>query len=739
VSSYVLSFLSLKLSAAIVSAADRGADLALNREGDQCLRPPSFPKISSVDNSKKSLGLAADREGTADSSPGLTPGSEMTRVLVSARKPHAARNVVALMSLLGVSMLAAAPASRVLRFDRFELDVRAGELRKAGVKLRLQGQPIQVLAALLNSAGELVTREELQAQLWPAETFVDFDHSLHNAIARIREALGDSAGTPRYIETLPRRGYRFIGTVERIGFEEPLRSAPIEPPLLSSEAPVVPVQSRRRTIFIAIAALLMVVAVAVVLLLTLSHRASATPSVRSIAVLPLANFSGDPAQEYFVDGMTDELITDLAKIGSLRVISRTSVMRYKGTKKSLPEIARELNVDGIIEGSVTRSGQRVRITAQLLYGPTDKHLWAEAYERDLGDVLSLQSEVAQAIAQQVRAQLTPQQQARFRTVRPVNPEAYDAYLKGRYYLSNEFTMAQPLNLAKTYFEEAVQKDPGFAPAYSGLADAYLYLAMFRQISPASAYRPAEEALRQASALDSSIGEIHDTLAVLSWRYNWDWDATERELNQAIALAPSYICAHEDRAQYLAFRGRRSEAEAEMTKIREFDTSVSSILTEAGVDYQLRDFDRLLEVSRRGVALNPNEWLEHYYLGIGYEGTGKQLESIAEYQKAVELSGGDQDATAELAHAYAGVGRTAETRKILRDLEQKSAKVNVSPYFIATLYAALGDKDTAFKFLEKAYREKSLDISWHLKADLRIDHLRSDPRYQSLLRRVGLKD
>jgi len=641
-------------------------------------------------------------------------------------------------------MLAAAPVSRVLRFDNFELDLRAGELRKGGVKLRLQGQPIQVLAALLNSAGALVTREELRAQVWPAETFVDFDHGLHNAIARLRETLGDSAGTPRYIETLPRRGYRFIGTVERIGPAEPLPAAANAPsPSPSLEAPVVPVRSRSRTVVIT--ALLMTLALAAILVLipALSHRAAATPLVRSIAVLPLANFSGDPAQEYFVDGMTDELITDLAKIGALRVISRTSVMRYKGTKKGLPEIARELNVDGIVEGSVMRSGQRVRITAQLLYGPTDKHLWADTYDRDLGDVLTLQSDVARAIAQQVRAQLTPQQQARLGARRPVNPEAYDSYLKGRYYLSNQFTMAQPLNMAKTYFEEAVRKDSGFAQAYAGLADAYLYLAMFRQMSPESAYRSAEEADRQALALDDGIGETYDTLGVLSWRYSWDWDATEREFNQAIALAPSYICAHEDRAEYLAFRGRRSEAEAEMVKIRAFDTSFSSTLTDIGVDYQLRDFDRLLEASQRGVALNPNEWLEHFYLGVGYEGTGKQLESVAEYQKAVELSGGDQDATAALAHAYAGVGRRAETQKILRDalrdLEQESTKVKVSPYLIATLYAALGDKDTAFRFLERAYREKSLDLSWHLNADLRIDNLRSDPRYQSLLSRVGLKD
>jgi tetratricopeptide (TPR) repeat protein len=365
--------------------------------------------------------------------------------------------------------------------------------------------------------------------------------------------------------------------------------------------------------------------------------------------------------------MTDELITDLAKIGALRVISRTSVMRYKGTKKALPEIARELNVDGIIEGSVMRSGQRVRITAQLLYGPTDKHLWAETYERDLGDVLSLQSEVALAIAQQVRAQVTPQQQARFGAARPVNPEAYDDYLRGRFFLSNQFTMAQPLNEAKTFFEEAIRKDPGFALAYSGLADAYLYLAIFRQVSPQLAHQRAEEALRHASALDDSIGEIHDTLAVLSWRYSWDWDAVERELNQAIALAPSYICAHEDRAEYLAFRGRRPEAEAELAKSMDLDSSASSGITELGVYYQLRDFDRLVEASRRRIALNPNEWLEHFYLGVGYEGTGKRLEAISEYQKAVELSGGDQDAVVALADAYAGVGRKAETEKVLRDL------------------------------------------------------------------------
>jgi tetratricopeptide (TPR) repeat protein len=435
--------------------------------------------------------------------------------------------------------------------------------------------------------------------------------------------------------------------------------------------------------------------------------------------------------------MTEQLITDLAKVGSLRVISRTSVMRYKGTKKGLPEIARELNVDGIVEGSVMRSGNHVRITAQLLHGPTDKHLWAESYERDLGDVLRLQSQVAQAIAVQVRAQLTPQQQARFRSAGSVNPDAYEAYLRGRYYLSNQFTMAGPLNMAKSYFEESIRKDPGFALAYSGLADSYVWSAFFGQVqSPDRTYRSAKEALRKALELDDSIGEAHDTLGLLTWRFEWDWDAADREFNHAIALAPSYSCAHEDRAVYLSFMGRRAEALAEIAKSSELDPGPSSAMAESAVYYQLRDYQSLVEASRMGVVSYPNEWVEHNSLGVGYEGTGKLLEAISEYQKAIEMSNGNLDPTAALAHAYAVIGRRAEAEKILRDLERKSKSGYVSPYIMATVYAGLGEKDKAFEFLERAYQERSLDVSWFLKADLRIDNLRSDPRFQDLVRRVG---
>jgi len=626
-----------------------------------------------------------------------------------------------------------APATCVLRFDTFELDLRAGELRKRGVKLRLQGQPVQLLAILLQSPGHLVTREELRSQLWPADTFVDFDHSLHNAIGRIREVLGDSTVIPRYIETLPRRGYRFIAPVEEV---QALRSSEANGNKTREAVAVAP-QSKTRA---SLALTLLVLAAsgsAFWLVRAVSRPTSAAPRLRSIAVLPLENLSGDPSQEYFADGMTEQLITDLAKVGSLRVISRTSVMRYKGTKKGLPEIARELNVDGIVEGSVMRSGNRVRITAQLLHAPTDKHLWAEAYERDLGDVIGLQNEVAQAIAQQVRAQLTPQQQARLRSARLVNPEAYEAYLKGRYYLSNQFTMVKPLNMAKGYFEESIRKDPGFALAYSGLADSYVYLAFYGHgQSPDRAYSSAKEALHKALELDDSIGETHDTLGLLSWRFEWNWDAAEREFNHAIALAPSYSCAHEDRAVYLSFIGRRADALAEIAQSNELDPGPSSAMTESAAYYQLRDYQSLVEASRRGMVSSPNEWTEHYNLGVGYEGTGKLLEAISEYQKAIEISNGDHDATASLAHAFAAIGRRAEAEKILHDFERKSKSGYVSPYMIATIYAGLGERDKAFEFLERAYQERSLDISWHLKADLRIDNLRSDPRFQDLVRRVG---
>ena len=622
--------------------------------------------------------------------------------------------------------------SSLWRFDVFELDTRTGELRKRGAKVRLKGQPLLVLAVLLERAGDLVTREELRDQIWPADTFVDFDHSLHNAIARLRDVLGDSPEKPRYIETLPRRGYRFIAPVEKLPAPG-TQSTPESEPVSAPPEPVV--QTRSRPFAAIVGSVFLIVAIAVAILLVPVHRTNAAAPIRSIAVLPLANFSGDPSQDYFVDGMTDELITDLAQVGALRVTSRTSVMRYKGTKKSLPEIARELNVDGIVEGSVTRSGQRVRITAQLLQGSTDKHLWAETYDRDLGDVLKLQGELADAIAQQVRAQLSPMQQAQIRQAHVVAPVAHDAYLRGRLYFVTEPFKPESLRKAQGLFQQSIQKDPNFALAYAGLADTYVFLAYTRTLPKDQAYRSAKDALAKAMELDDSVGEAYDTLGNLS-EFDWDWSAADRAFNRAIALAPSYSCAHEDRAMFLATTGRRSEALAEIAKIDQLDYGMSAAGSEILTYYLLRDYPDLIEASRRAMLLDSKSWWLHNNLAIGYEGTGKLQEAISEYQKAADLSDGDQNVLTYLAHADDAIGHRAEAEKILRDLERKSKQVDVPPYVMAAAYAGLGDRDKAFEFLEKAYQLRAFDFNL-LRVDLRLDHLHSDPRFQNLLSRLGL--
>ncbi|MGC1423475.1 MAG: winged helix-turn-helix domain-containing protein [Terracidiphilus sp.] len=647
-----------------------------------------------------------------------------------------------------------AGAQESIRFgEDFQVDLRAFELRQAGRVLKLERLPLQVLVILIEQKGQLVTREEIAEKIWGKDVFLDTDNSINGAVRKIRQVLKDDPQEPRFVETLTGRGYRFIAQVSE---EEPsspgtYRSAEIkEAEKGSAEAQQVPAENGNK----ADAAAVTVVAPRsrqwlIVLLSCCAiglaswigwhyfYGSGAAQPIRSIAVLPLQNLSGDPGQDFFADGMTEQLITELSRIQSLRVISHTSVMEYKGTKKHLPQIARELGVDGVLEGSVIRENDQVRVTVQLLDGPHDRHIWSESYERPLHGILNLQREVAEAVTQQIRIELTPEQQARVGSAHSVNPEAYDAYLRGRYILTNQFTMGQPLFQAKSYFEEAIHKSPDFAEAYSGLADAFLYLALFRQIPEETAFQSAHEALRRARQLDDSIGEVHDTLGTISWRHDWNWDEAEREFNRAIATAPSYACAHEDRAEFLAFLGRRAEALAEITRINQIELGSSAAMTEAGVYYQLRDFPSLVDAAQRGIASDPNEWVEHQNLGIGYIGTGKPVEAISEFQKAVELSNGDQDAYASLANAYAVIGRKAEAEQILRDLQSRSKDKEISPYVVATIYAGLGEKDKAMQFLEKAYNEKSLEISWHLKADPRIDNLRSDPRFQALSRRVRL--
>jgi TolB-like protein/DNA-binding winged helix-turn-helix (wHTH) protein/Tfp pilus assembly protein PilF len=598
----------------------------------------------------------------------------------------------------------------------------------------LQDQPFQVLLALLERPNDVVTREELRAKLWPADTFVDFDHGLNAAVKRLRDALGDTAENPRFIETLSRRGYRFIAPVDSQSAPSPIPPAVPQPygPLPRSTKQIRP------------AYLFGLVGIAaVILLLAALHGGGGRwtrlgfggKRIQSLAVLPLENLSHDPEQEYFSDGMTDALIADLSKIGALRVSSRTSSIRYKKTSKSLPEIARELNVDGVVEGSVMRSGNRVRITARLIHAPTEQNLWSETYERDLGDVLKLQGDVAEAVAEQVRAQLTPEQHARLRSAQAVNPDAYEAYLKGRF--SEVRSTQAGLQQAQDYFTKAIREDSGFALAYVGLADCFLQQGTYRWLPPQDAYRRGSEAIYKALQLDETLGEAHSALGLLKWRYSWDWQTAESEFRRAADLKPNSIEVHETFVWYLGWAGRHDEALAQLEEMRRLDPAFPFVfIDESGIYYHQRDYKSLVDVGQKSVTTNPELWASHYFLAVGYEGSGQPAQAIPEYQRAVELSQRNSDTTAGLAHAYAAVGRKADAQKILSELQRQSKVTYVSPYMIGVIYAGLGQNDKAFEFLERAYQERSPDISYFIKADLRVDTLRFDPRYQDLLRRVA---
>jgi len=423
--------------------------------------------------------------------------------------------------------------TRVLKFGVFEVDLESAELRKSGMRQRLAGQPFRVLQLLLERSQEIVTREELRERIWPQDTFVDYDLALKKAVNRLREVLGDSAESPRFIETIPRRGYRFIAPLAANGDTGSVaESAAAKKPWWS-----------RRSLQIGIVLGLGAAALLLALLALLPDRfawrrsaATATPAIRSLAVLPLENLSGDPGQEYFSDGMTDALITELAQIGSLKVISRTSSMRYRQTRKSLPEIARELNVDGIVEGTVQRSGQRVRITAQFVQAASDKHLWAGSFERDTRDVFALERDIAEEISGRVQAKLTTPAHTPLAQPRPVNPKVLEAYLQGNYSLTR-FTRGagdEAKRKAAEYFQQAIDADPQFAPAYVGLFRTHSDLLWPSKQDADIAGRAAERAVE----LDPNLADARDILGDVKLSRDWDFGGAEQEYRRAIALNPT---------------------------------------------------------------------------------------------------------------------------------------------------------------------------------------------------------
>jgi TolB-like protein/DNA-binding winged helix-turn-helix (wHTH) protein/Flp pilus assembly protein TadD len=630
-----------------------------------------------------------------------------------------------------------------LRFGVFELDLHAGELRKHGLRVRLQEQPFQVLAALLEHPGEVVTREELQKRLWPADTFVDFDHGLNKTINKIREALGDSAESPRFVETVARRGYRFLAEVKVAEAGPVRRPEPTTESHPSAETrerpnpaskpttpnPLLPSLAWKISVFVV---LLAMASFASWKLYSWKHP---SPVIRSLAVLPLESLSSDASQDYFADGMTDELISDLGQISALRVISRTSVMAYKRARKPLPQIARELDVDAVVEGTVLRFGDRVRITAQLIEASSDKHLWSHSYEGQLRDTLALQNQVAQAIADQIRINLNSQERAALKNVRVANPQAYESYLKGRYFWNKR--TADGLKVALAYFNQAIDEDPKYAPSYSGLADTYALLGdwQYAVMTPKEALPKAKAAAIKALELDAALGEAHNSLAFCLDGFDWDFLSAGKEFRRAIELNPGYATAHHWYAWHLSLSGQYDEAIAEMRKAENMDPL--SLIIKADLAEVLllsHSYDESIRQSRKTIEMDPNFPLAHNQLGQAYLQKRMLDDAISELQKAAQLSAGSPTCLANLARAYAASGKKSEAVKLLNDLKKRSDPGYSHASEIAVIYAALGDKNQAMTWLEKGYEER-FNPGVLLRPG--FDPLRSDPRFQELMHRIGL--
>lgn len=649
------------------------------------------------------------------------------------------------------------PASgpRIIRFGVFEVDLRAGELRKQGVRVRLQERPLQVLAALLEQPGELVTREELKQKLW-AGTIVDFDHSINTTINKLRDALGDSADTPRFIETLPRRGYRFIYPVNgATAAAIPENRAPEAPPELpvNGAPPRAPesafedatggrarVPSARRGRVIVVAS----VVLGVVALYAGGLRDKLVPgsqaaAISSIAVLPLKNLSGDRQQDYFVDGMTQALVTELGKIGALHVLSYQSMVGYRDSNKPLRQIAQELNVDAILEGAVLHSGQRVRVTASLVRPSPERQMWAESYEFNLRDVVTVQGEVARDVARGIRARITSGERERLSVSRRVDSEAYQAYLLGRAHLSRKMTEESWLR-AKEYLEKAIEKDPGYAPAYAAMAELYGH----QPRGGAMTRNPKENRVQirkwaeKALELDDTLAEPHTILARLA-QQQWDWTSAEREYHRAIELNPNYPLARIFHAMLLYGMQRFDEAAAEARRAQQVDPASPLVNTWAGAAYFLvARVDEAMASWQRALELDPAFADANLALARAYVTQGKYDAAIAQLQRAVQLNQGQPMLVGALAHARARAGQRQEALNLVDDLKRiEGEKLGfVSPFGMIWAYAGLGDKDEAFAWLEKAYQERYDRMVW-LNVDPLLEPLRSDPRFTDLVRRVGL--
>ena len=623
-------------------------------------------------------------------------------------------------------------------FGPFRLDPLKRRLMRDGEPVRLTPKALELLLVLVEASGRTVEKDELLEKVW-AGTIVE-EYNLNQNITALRKSLGDSRQDSQYIATIPGIGYRFVADVRKVEDEPRLGVRRLDAALASTgrdqyQSRVKPPDSKAKLSQYALLILVPVVAVAAVAYLLYTREKP--PKVTSIMVLPLENLSGDPEQEYFADGITDALIGDLAKVGGLHVISRTSSMHYKGTKKSLPEIAREINVDAVVEGTVQRSGDRVVIRAQLIHAATDRHLWVRDYERGMRDVLDLQSEIAQAIAREVQIKMTPAEQARFSSRHPVRPKAFDQYLQGRFLYWNRRT-PDNLNKAMEHFQNAIKEDPNFAQAHVGLADCHnaLGTVQFGALPPMEARRRAEEAATKALALDPQLAEAYNALGSVK-HFNWDWTGAEQDFKRAIEWNPNYANAHNFYAGYLMCRGRADEAIAASNRARELDPFSLSISAQRGFLLEnARRYEEAIAQLRNVIEMDPNHYQAYWILGHTYAANKQFDEAIAASEKAVELSGRTPGALGILGLAYGLADRKAEAKKVLDELLKLNRTRYVTPAAFVNVYIGLGDKDKAFEWLEKAFQERSNYVAY-LKVFPIADPLRSDSRFADLLRRVGL--
>jgi TolB-like protein/DNA-binding winged helix-turn-helix (wHTH) protein len=632
-----------------------------------------------------------------------------------------------------------------IQFGAFELDALAGELRKHGIKIKLQEQPLQILQQLLEHPGEVVTREELQKRIWSTDTFVDFDHGLYSAVQRLRDTLGDTAEAPRYVETLPRRGYRFIAAVKNGDkVEASVETASVEAP--ASAVPERPAARHNLR-------MLVLVSTGIVLAALLSGLAfkgtsfrerllgkPVAPPIRSLAVLPLQNLSTDPNQEYFADGMTEELITDLSQISALRVVSHQSVLRYKRSDKPLPEIARELSVDALVEGSVQRTGDRVRITAQLIYAPQDKNFWAKDYERDFRDSLALQGTVATAIAEEIRSKVTSVELASFKPVQPANPKALQDFLEGRYHAAKAFDVSihkggtrkeseEEFAKGMSYLERAIQEDPDYVPAYLELA-ANLLGPPVRQPHVDFSDK-ARVALNKALVLEETNVTAHLLMADYLFPDRL-YDKPENHYKRVIQLNPNFAQGHEAYAEYLDDLGRFEEGMREHQKAQELDPNTDFISSSPLTPLAVR-----LERRRKFMQMSaPLDDTDYWTRGEMEFELGQYAQALKDWEGVAREYGWNQEADAWV-RAYAKGGPQALIRELVKVFDEIAKDRWFPRDMIISAHRYAGDREGTLTWLETAEKENDLSVLRHLRSDHRWGPYRSDPRFQAVARNVGL--